>query len=101
MNETQSQDQDESEDKLKLGVTDLFDLSDEEYDKQYTGFTIPQDEINKYQPRFITINDTSSLNLYETDIDYLRHLKIIPLYFNWRKKRSYRCSKIQCSCGVR
>ena len=83
------------EDRIKLGVTDLFDLSDEEYEKQYLDFSIPEDEISKSE----IPSEETFINSNENESDNLRNLQTIPTSFDWRNKGVVGVVKNQGICG--
>jgi C1A family cysteine protease len=87
-------DEDEG-DKLDLGETDFFDLTDEEYHEMLLNYTIPEEEIDRASKpsneSFVSPNETDS----ET-----RHLQSIPVSFDWRQRGAVGVVKHQGGCGV-
>ncbi len=94
LNETDTADSEE--DRLRLGVTEFFDLSDSEFQSQYLSFTVPEEELNAAQ----TPSENSYQTTNETEADNLRHLQVIPSSFDWRSRGAVGVVKNQGICGV-
>jgi cathepsin F len=83
------------EDRLELGVSPFFDLSDEEYEKQFLTLKVPKEELLKSQTPAPDAFVTSA----PSESDNLRHLASIPTSFDWRTKGAVGVVKNQGACG--
>ena len=87
---------DSEEDRLHLGVTEFFDLSDSEFQSQYLSYSVSDEELHEAQ----TPSENNYQTTNETETDNLRHLQVLPASFDWRSRGAVGVVKNQGSCGV-
>lgn len=83
----------DNEDKLYLDVTNLFDMTEEDFHKIYLNLNVTDEELNE-------TNQTSILRSNGTDNDSIRHLQNIPANFDWRTRGVITRVKNQGYCGA-
>lgn len=84
----------DEDDKLKLDITDLFDITDEEFAKIYLNFNATDDDIRNAQT---PSNDTYA---GENQEEVGRHLQYMPSKFDWRDRGVVTPVKSQGYCGA-
>jgi cathepsin F len=85
----------DAEDSLELDITAFFDLTDEEFERQYLSTEVPDEE----QEMAAQPSENSFITGNETDADHLRHLQSVPSAFDWRSKGVVGPVRQQGSCG--
>jgi cathepsin F len=91
--ETVADDDDET---LNMDITDFFDLTDEEYEKNYLNNLVPQEEMDIASKP----SNSSYITGNETEDDRLRHLAALPPSFDWRERGALTPIRQQLWCGA-